>query len=374
MRVVYTPAHLAHDTSQETFLGFPIPAYEVAERAENIRAALIADAGFADLRADRARPRADHRGARRGSRAVPLGGVGRGQAPGGRSTVPRRRHVPEPGHVRGHERRRVEAWTRTVGGRRTGRLVGTRHGLSDRRRDVWRGEGCGRYGPDDGRSRASMAASVPRTACVARPAITPHGRCTAATASSTTRRSRPSRSSVGPASGWPSSTSTSTTATVASRSSGAAVTCCTPPSMPIRPASTRSTSAGPTRRARATALGRTSTCRWPAGIVRRRVPRDRSTRPSTRSPATPGSIVVVSLGFDTYGLDPDRRLRADDRGLSRVRPAGGRRSVADLVILQEGGYHRPSLGENARAWLRGAEGRPFEPLPAAGFTAGGSVV
>ena len=50
--------------------------------------------------------------------------------------------------------------------------------------------------------------------------------------------------------------------------------------------------------------------------------------------------------------------------------AAGRR----LVLLQEGGYHRPSLGENARAWLRGAEGRAFEPLPAAGFTEGGSVV
>jgi len=45
-----------------------------------------------------------------------------------------------------------------------------------------------------------------------------------------------------------------------------------------------------------------------------------------------------------------------------------------LVILQEGGYHRPSLGENARAWLRGAAGRPFDPLPAAGFTGQGTVV
>ncbi len=55
----------------------------------------------------------------------------------------------------------------------------------------------------------------------------------------------------------------------------------------------------------------------------------------------------------------------------------GRRVAAlgrRLVVLQEGGYHRPSLGENARAWLRGAEGRPFEPLPAVGFTPGGSVV
>jgi hypothetical protein len=30
-----------------------------------------------------------------------------------------------------------------------------------------------------------------------------------------------------------------------------------------------------------------------------------------------------------------------------------------LVIVQEGGYFRPALGDNARAWLRGAEGRPL---------------
>jgi acetoin utilization deacetylase AcuC-like enzyme len=88
--------------------------------------------------------------------------------------------------------------------------------------------------------------------------------------------------------------------------------------------------------------------------------------------AVPGSVIVVSLGFDTYGLDPigDFALTTDVyHDVGRRVAALGRR----LVILQEGGYHRPSLGENARAWLRGAEGRPFEPLPAAGFGAGGSV-
>ncbi len=89
--------------------------------------------------------------------------------------------------------------------------------------------------------------------------------------------------------------------------------------------------------------------------------------------AVPGSVVVVSLGFDTYGLDPigDFALTTDVyHEVGRRVATLGRR----LVILQEGGYHRPSLGENARAWLRGAEGRPFDPRPAAGFTAGGSVV
>src|SRR6478735_4084199 len=47
MQVVYTPAHLAHDITTETFMGLSIPANEVAERAEKIRDALTADGGFA---------------------------------------------------------------------------------------------------------------------------------------------------------------------------------------------------------------------------------------------------------------------------------------------------------------------------------------
>ncbi|MGZ9277330.1 MAG: histone deacetylase family protein [Candidatus Limnocylindrales bacterium] len=88
--------------------------------------------------------------------------------------------------------------------------------------------------------------------------------------------------------------------------------------------------------------------------------------------AAPGSIVVVSLGFDTYGHDPigDFALTTDVyHEIGRRVAALGRR----LVILQEGGYHRPSLGENARAWLRGVEGRAFDPLPAAGFGERGAV-
>jgi acetoin utilization deacetylase AcuC-like enzyme len=88
--------------------------------------------------------------------------------------------------------------------------------------------------------------------------------------------------------------------------------------------------------------------------------------------ASPGSIVVVSLGFDTYGLDPI----GDFALTTEVYHEVGRRVAAlgrRLVILQEGGYHRPSLGENARAWLRGAEGRPFDPLPSGGFGERGTV-
>ena len=88
--------------------------------------------------------------------------------------------------------------------------------------------------------------------------------------------------------------------------------------------------------------------------------------------ATDGSIVVVSLGFDTYGQDPI----GDFALTTPVYHEVGRRVAAlgrRLVILQEGGYYRPALGENTRAWLRGAEGRPYDPRPAAGFTTGGTV-
>jgi acetoin utilization deacetylase AcuC-like enzyme len=73
--------------------------------------------------------------------------------------------------------------------------------------------------------------------------------------------------------------------------------------------------------------------------------------------ATPGSIVVVSLGFDTYRDDP-----IGDFALTRAAYAEAGRRVAALgrrlVILQEGGYHLPSLGKNAVAWLRGTMGEP----------------
>jgi acetoin utilization deacetylase AcuC-like enzyme len=87
---------------------------------------------------------------------------------------------------------------------------------------------------------------------------------------------------------------------------------------------------------------------------------------------TAGSIVVVSLGFDTYRFDPIGTLALTTTGYHEIgrRVAGlGRR----LVILQEGGYHRPSLGENARAWLRGAEGRGHDPRPIDEPTAQSSV-
>ena len=88
--------------------------------------------------------------------------------------------------------------------------------------------------------------------------------------------------------------------------------------------------------------------------------------------AVPGSTVVVSLGFDTHGLDPIGTFALTTDVYHEI----GRRTASlgrSLVILQEGGYHRPSLGENARAWLRGAEGRSFDPAPVGGFGERGTV-
>ena len=75
-----------------------------------------------------------------------------------------------------------------------------------------------------------------------------------------------------------------------------------------------------------------------------------------RIAAEPGSIVIVSLGFDTYHLDPIGDLALTTEGYHEM----GRRVATlgrRLVVLQEGGYHVGDLGANAVAWLRGAGGR-----------------
>jgi acetoin utilization deacetylase AcuC-like enzyme len=81
-----------------------------------------------------------------------------------------------------------------------------------------------------------------------------------------------------------------------------------------------------------------------------------------RISALDGSIMLVSLGFDTYGQDPI----ADFALTTPVYHEVGKRAAAmgrSLVIIQEGGYHVPQLGENARQWLLGAEGRPLDLHP-----------
>ena len=69
--------------------------------------------------------------------------------------------------------------------------------------------------------------------------------------------------------------------------------------------------------------------------------------------------LVVSLGFDTYRLD------AEDLELTNeaFHAIGARVAAATrpMLVLQEGGYYVPHLGRNALQWLRGADGRHFEP-------------
>jgi acetoin utilization deacetylase AcuC-like enzyme len=63
-------------------------------------------------------------------------------------------------------------------------------------------------------------------------------------------------------------------------------------------------------------------------------------------------VVVVSLGVDTYHLDPiaDFALTTGAFGRCGALVAGlGRPSV----VLQEGGYHLGAIGDNVRSWLQG---------------------
>ncbi|HEX6785615.1 MAG TPA: histone deacetylase family protein, partial [Acidimicrobiales bacterium] len=64
------------------------------------------------------------------------------------------------------------------------------------------------------------------------------------------------------------------------------------------------------------------------------------------------STLVVSLGVDTFELDPIADFALTTGGFAR---AGS--MVAELgrptIVLQEGGYHVPTIGENVRTWLAG---------------------
>ena len=72
-----------------------------------------------------------------------------------------------------------------------------------------------------------------------------------------------------------------------------------------------------------------------------------------------GSALVVSLGIDTYGRDPicDLALSTEAYHEAGSRVAALGRTT---VVLQEGGYFVPHLGENVRNWLRGLEGRELD--------------
>jgi acetoin utilization deacetylase AcuC-like enzyme len=75
-----------------------------------------------------------------------------------------------------------------------------------------------------------------------------------------------------------------------------------------------------------------------------------------------GEVLVVSLGLDTYRRDPICDLALTTEGYHAVG-----RAVAELgrrtLVLQEGGYYLPDLGENVRQWLRGLDGRALDLAP-----------
>ena len=71
------------------------------------------------------------------------------------------------------------------------------------------------------------------------------------------------------------------------------------------------------------------------------------------------AVLVVSLGFDTYGQDPIADFALSTDAYHEV----GRRVARlglPILILQEGGYFVPKIGENARTWLRGLLGAPLD--------------
>ena len=132
MRVVYSPAHLAHDTVTETVSAAWIPANEVAERAERIRATLEADGGFTieaptEHGTDPILAVHDEGLLRFLEEAWP---AARAQSIGRPFLIADT--VPELPHVRGHEPGVPGVAAGDGLRRRPGRLVGPRHRQSDR--------------------------------------------------------------------------------------------------------------------------------------------------------------------------------------------------------------------------------------------------
>ena len=258
MQVVYSPSHLGHDITHETYMGVLVPANEVAERAEIIRTALDADGGFprgepTEHGLDPILAVHDPGLVRFLEEAWPA--LRAQQIPRpflSADTYPNRsmfegmsedaiaRFVREPEHAGG----RAGFW-----------------GLDSAAPLVAGTYVAARGAVDVALTAVDLVLDGGETAAygLCRPPGPPHApaRCTAATASSTTRPSRPRRSPPGPASGSPSSTSTTTTATAPSRSSGGAATCATSRSMPTPIGSTRTSWAARTRPGKGRAPART---------------------------------------------------------------------------------------------------------------------
>jgi acetoin utilization deacetylase AcuC-like enzyme len=370
MRVVYTPAHLAHDITVETWMGMPIPANEVAERVERIRGALEADGGFTFV------DPTDH-----------------GEAP---ITA-----VHDPGLVRFLE----EAWSKHRSQRiprpflsadtypNRAMFEGMSNGEVDRvvREPVQVGGRAGYWGLD---SAAPLVAGTYRAARGAVDvALTTVdlvlGGETAAYGLCRPPGHHAARSMYG---GYCFFNNAAIAADAITRATGDRVAILDVDYHHGNGTQQIFWRRGDVRYVSIHAdpdfdypyfLGRADETGEGAGAGENcNLPLAPGTnddaylatvdRALEVIDAAPGSVIVVSLGFDTYGLDPIGTFgltTAAYHEMGRRTAALGRR----LVMLQEGGYHRPSLGENARAWLRGVSGRPHDPLPSAGFGDAGVV-
>ena len=169
MRVVYTPSHLGHDITIETFMGQAIPANEVAERAEIIRRDARGRRRLRAGRADRARRGADHRGPRRGPRPLPRGRVARGPPPAARRPFLSADTYPNRSMFEGMSPDAVEALVREPehAAGRAG-LLGPRLGRAAGRGHVRRRARGRRHGADDRRPRARRGAGGVRPVPAAR--------------------------------------------------------------------------------------------------------------------------------------------------------------------------------------------------------------
>ncbi len=67
-------------------------------------------------------------------------------------------------------------------------------------------------------------------------------------------------------------------------------------------------------------------------------------------------VLVLSLGFDIYALDPQSKVAVSAEGFGRLGAAIAAMGLPCLVV-QEGGYHLESLADNARRFFHGLLGR-----------------
>ena len=359
MRVIHSPLHRLHEPPFEVFSGHPGPPWEVAARAEAIRAALAADPAFAlELPAEHGLEPA---------LAVHEPGLVRFLAEawdawrdgGGTGRRLHGRHLPAPGPAGGGRRGGGDGAARPAGAARAGRadrLLVLRHGDGrsrsapgprPARRWTWR---CPR--------RTRSCAGEPVAYGLCRPPGHHAGRDLLRRLLLPQQR-RDRRRAPGAGRGRPGRHPRRRLPPRQRHAAdllGARRTSPTPRCTAIPTGSTRTSRAAPTRRAAAPGRGATFNQPLPAGHRRRAPTWPRSTGPSTGSPgATTGS------SSSAWGSTPTAWTRSGDFALTtpayhevgrrRGRPAGAR-----LVVLQEGGYHLPDLGENVRQWLRGAAG------------------